>query len=328
MTRAKKIFLVVILSVIIIAAGLYIWNPEARSIETLAEMTGEFSGFEKCFVTEMLGTETINNYEITENKNVIGIKQFLKDTEISYVKRSNGNKQEFSGLDTYRVILVIGTEKTAFDMDAEGEHIYYDGREYTVKDTDDMFGFHTNLPQTADTAISMYQSMGRQLAESVAAYLEILKGKAGTLIGEYLEPIYKEYVDHMLNSGKMTNSELSREDVIESIKRAQAIEYLIKKYNLEPEKSMIEEEIQATRQVAESDIETSVGIENMIREMGISADDFWNVYTYEGHLYGWRMSNLEQYIADNNLPSIDEMIDEVDAKFVIYDEEYFDSIQE
>ena len=55
MTRAKKIFLVAILSVIIIAAGLYVWNPAARSIETLADMTDEFSGFEKCFCDRSAG---------------------------------------------------------------------------------------------------------------------------------------------------------------------------------------------------------------------------------------------------------------------------------
>ena len=325
MSKVTRFIITVVLAAALSMAGIYVWNPAARRVGTLAEMTGSFAEFEKCFVTEVLGTEDINNYEITDTKNIIGIKTFFKETEISYTGRA-GDVQEFEGANTYRVILVVGDEKVSFDMDAEGGHIYYYGNEYSVNDAADMVAFHTNLPQTADTAISRFQAMGRQLAESVADYLEILKGKAGTLVGEYLEPIYKEYVDHMLVSSQMSNEQLSREDVIEKIKRAQAIKYLVQKYDLEPEESLIDEQLKVVWETAESDIEASLGLETLIRELGISADDFWNVYQREGQRTAWRISNLEKYIADNNLPSIDEMIEELDAELVIHDKEYFDSI--
>jgi len=323
MSKVTRFIITAVLAATLSMAGLYVWNPAARRVGTLAEMTGEFSGFEKCFVTETLGTEDINNYEITETGNILGIQTFLKDTEISYTGRA-GDVQEFDGGNTYRVILVLNGEKVSFDMDAEGGHIYYYGNEYAVNDAADMVAFHTNLPQTVDTAISRFQAMGRQLAESVAAYLEILKGKAGTLVGEYLEPIYKEYVDQILNSSQLTNEQVSREDVIEKIKRAQAIKYLAQKYDLEPEEALIDEQLKMVWETAESDIEASLGLETLIRELGISADDFWNVYQREGQRTAWRISNLEKYIADNNLPSIDEMIEELDAEFVIHDKEYFD----
>ena len=130
----------------------------------------------------------------------------------------------------------------------------------------------------------------------------------------------------MLVSSQMSNEQLSKEDVIERIKRAQAIKYLAQKYDLEPENALIDEQLKVVWETAESDIEASLGLETLIRELGISADDFWNVYQREGQRTAWRISNLEKYIADNNLPSIDEMIEELDAELVIHDEEYFDSI--
>ena len=325
MSKGKKIFISVILAAVLAFAGLYVWNPEARKVSTLAELTGDFAEFERCFVTEIIGVEDTNLYELTEKEDIINMKKFLKEAEISYVGRV-GDVKEFDGSTTYRMVLALDDNRFEFEMDVDGKHIYAGDVEYMVTDSADMILFHESLPQTLDTAASRFQALGQQLAEHVAEYLEILKGKAGTVIGEYLEPIYKEYVDHMLNNGKVTNAGMSREDVIENIKRAQFVNYLAEKYNLEPEKAFIDEQVQMTRQIAESDIDASVGVEALIRELGISADDFWNVYQWEGQRTAWCISNIEQYIADNNLPSIEEMMEEMDTEFIIHDQAYFDSI--
>ncbi|MBQ4650137.1 MAG: hypothetical protein IJB73_05490 [Firmicutes bacterium] len=321
MTKGKKIFAAAVLAVIVLIAALYVWNPVARKPATLAELVGIHAEFEQAYVTEIIGTSTINTYDINVEKSasMTSLKTFLKETEIEYVGRAD-KVLHFEGNTSYNVIFIDDDHRCEIRMDRTGAHIYFGGIEYTVKDSEDMVPFRTSLPGTASTAANRVKAYAEQLTDAAMEYLQVLKGRPAVVIGEYIEPVHKEYFDLLYASNRAAGTDISEEEVLEKIKEMQVVKQQAQEHGLEPSDEEIAMEVANQQAIAASDTEAQLMQELYIESLGISQKDYWEFYYPAQLRIALRKYSVEAYIEENNLQTIDEIMEGMNMEVVMYDE--------